>query len=705
MSCVTQSVDAAGARFADDVPGFCVARNVLLDRRSDDVRLRKPMCGIAGLLVRTDPPSRESLVAMGSALRHRGPDELGIYRDERCGLAHTRLSIIDLASGQQPMLDADGECVISYNGEVFNYVELRDELRALGYRFRTSSDTEVVLQAYRAWGIGAVERFNGQFAFALWNSRERTLVLARDRLGVRPLYICERPEAIWFASEVKAIFAGDVTIPRDLDPIGLAETFTFWTVVPPQSVFRGIEELRPGHVRVYTADGHRRDHCYWHPTYPVGDAGVFAGSRDDATAAVRAALERATALRVQRADVTVGSYLSGGLDSSLVAALARRAVGGRLRTFSLRFTDAEYDETSYQREMVARLESDHSEVLVSRADIAAAFPDVIRHAERPLLRTAPVPLFLLSQLVHERGVKVVLTGEGADEMFAGYDLFREARVRRFWAREPASRRRPLLLDKLYPYLARSPARARAMAREFFGRDLDQAERPEFAHLPRWRSAQALQRLFTTDLQRAIAKGPDPITRLLADLPAELASWDPLTRDQYLEIRTLLSGYLLSSQGDRMAMGNSVEGRFPFLDADVVALASSLPADYMLRVLDEKHVLKRVAAELVPPSIVRRPKQPYRAPDALAFTGPDAPAWISAELDVSALRAVGVFEPRAVSLLWEKCRASEAQLSNADNMALVGVLSTQLLHRELVRATPAREASSAQPTTLIDRLMT
>ena len=641
---------------------------------------------------------------MASTLRHRGPDELGIYRDEHCGLAHTRLSIIDLASGQQPMLDDDGEWVISYNGEVYNYVELRDELRARGYRFRTTCDTEVVIQAFRAWGLGAFERFNGQFALALWNRRARTLVLARDRFGVRPLYICEHSGRTWFASEVKAIFAGDPSIPRALDPVGLAETFTFWTVVPPQAVFRGIEELRPGHARVYGADGHHHDHCFWQPSYPTGDGQGFQGTLGDATDAVRAALERATALRMLRADVTVGSYLSGGLDSSVVAALGRRAVGGRLRTFSLRFTDAEYDETPYQREMATRLESDHAEVLVSRGDIAAAFPAVIRHVERPLLRTAPAPLYLLSQLVNQSGIKVVLTGEGADEMFAGYDLFREARVRRFWAREPTSRIRPLLLDRLYPYLARSPARARAMAREFFGSDLDQADRPEFAHLPRWRSAQALQRLFSPDLRRAIAQGPDPIARLVAQLPAELTSWDPLARDQYLEIRTLLSGYLLSSQGDRMAMANSVEGRFPFLDCDVVALASSLPADYKLRVLDEKHVLKRVAAELVPPSIVRRPKQPYRAPDALAFVGRDAPGWIADELEASAIAAAGVFDPRAVSRLWAKCQASAGQLSNADNMALVGVLSTQLLHRDLVRATPARDAAPTQPTVLIDKVV-
>lgn len=665
------------------------------------------MCGIAGVLSRgAAPVARESLVAMASALFHRGPDEHGFYRDAMCGLAHARLSIIDLAGGQQPMLDSAAELAITYNGEIFNYVELRDELRGLGLPFRSHSDTEVVLQAYRAWGLGALERLNGQFAFAIWDRRTRELVVARDRLGVRPLYLAEHGGRLWFASEVKALFAGEPALPRALDPAGLGETFTFWSVVPPQSVFRGVEELRPGHARVYrgAGTGGFTEHVYWQPRYPVGGAGGFRGSLDDAARALGAALERATALRMLRSDVTVGSYLSGGLDSAVVAALAQRATGGRLATFSLRFADAEYDETAYQRRMVERLGSDHHEVMVSRADIAEAFPEVIRHTERPILRTAPAPLFLLARRVRAAGIKVVVTGEGADEMLAGYDLFREARVRRFWAREPASTRRPLLLDKLYPYLARGPARARAMAREFFARDLERAHAAEFAHLPRWRSAQALHRLFSPDMRRAIAEAGDPIARLVATLPGELPAWDPLARDQYLEIRTLLSGYLLSSQGDRVAMAASVEGRFPFLDRDVVELAQALPADYLLRVLDEKHVLKRFAADLVPPEIVRRPKQPYRAPDALAFTSSGGSGWVDEVLSERAVAAAGVFDPRAVAALWQKCRAAgDGQLSNADNMALVGVLSTQLLHRTLIATPPAHDPRRLMLRTAIDQV--
>jgi asparagine synthase (glutamine-hydrolysing) len=662
------------------------------------------MCGIAGAVALRDdvrPLPLEDLAAMVASMRHRGPDEFGIYRDDRAALGHARLSIIDLATGQQPMGNEDGTLWVVFNGEIFNYLELREELVALGHRFRTRSDTEVIVHAWEAWGEAAFARFNGQFAVALWDARRARLVLARDPLGVRPLYTCAHAGRLWFASEVKAIFAGDASIPRRLDAAGLGETFTFWSVVPPQSVFEGVRELPPGHLAIVEG-GETRERCFWRPRYPTSPAEAFPGTVAEAAERVREELRRAVELRILRSDVPVGCYLSGGLDSSLVATLGRRVKGDRFKTFSVRFDDPEYDETPFQRAVARGIESDHAELLVRRADVAAALPEVVEHAERPILRTAPVPLFLLSRLVRAAGVKVVLTGEGADELFAGYDLFREAKVRRFWGRAPGSTLRPLLLRRLYPYLARSPVAQRAMAEEFFGRGRERWREPGFAHEPRWRSAAALWRLFSADVRQAAARH-DPVGRLLATLPPEHARWSLLARDQYLEIRTLLSGYLLSSQGDRMLMAHSVEGRFPFLDPSVVALAASLPPGFKLRGLDEKHVLKRAGAGLVPPEILRRKKQPYRAPDALAFAGEGAPAWAAELLSERAVRDAGVLDPRVVERLARKCRESEGgQFSNADNMALVGALSTQLLHARLVRRAPDPRPPPAFRT-VVDRL--
>ncbi|MFB9270029.1 asparagine synthase (glutamine-hydrolyzing) [Bradyrhizobium erythrophlei] len=651
------------------------------------------MCGMAGIVSLNSaaaPPSREALLRMIGALGHRGPDERGLYRDERAGLAHTRLSIVDISGGRQPLVDASGKVWVVFNGEIFNYVELRKRLIALGYRFRTRGDTEVIANAYRAWGEAAFERMTGQWAIAIWDTAGRRLVLSRDRTGICPLHICERKDRVYFASEVKAIFAADTTIPPRFDPAGMDQTFTFWTVVPPQGVFQGIRELRPGHIRIYERRG-VREYAYWQPQYPGAASAQFAGSLDDAAGEVRAALDAATSLRVVRSDVAVGSYLSGGLDSSLVAAMGRRFAGERFQTFSLRFSDAEYDETDFQRLLARAIDSEHHEVEVTRRDIAEVFPDVIWHTERPILRTAPAPLFLLSRLVRSHGIKVVLTGEGADEVFAGYDIFREAKIRRFWARQPASDRRARLLERLYPYLSRSPVQQQAMARRFFGRNLSAYAAPGFAHDTRWHTTGAIKRLFSADM-RAEAARHDAVSELIGGLPPEFAQWGPLAQDQYIEIETLLSGYLLSSQGDRMLMAHSVEGRFPFLDERVVTLANALPPSYKLRVLDEKHVLKRVARPLLPPEIVARKKQPFRAPNALCFVGDQAPDYVAEALSETAVREADVFDPVAVGRLLAKCRAQSAaggaDLSNSDNMALVGVISTQLLHRQFIASRPA-----------------
>jgi len=626
---------------------------------------------------------------MVSALFHRGPDEFGIFQDDRAGLAHARLAIVDLQTGQQPMAGEGDRIWVVFNGEIFNFVELRKELTQLGYHFRTSSDTEVIVHAWQAWGESAFARMNGQWAVALWDSVAQKLILSRDPMGICPLHLCEYGGNLYFASEVKAIFAANSAIPRSFDPVGMDQTLTFWSVVPPQGVFQGVSELEPGHIRIY-GNGTVQDRAFFSPSYPKDSAplGRFQGTLDDAVREVRDAMERATSLRMLRSDVPVGSYLSGGLDSSLVASMGRRFAGNSFQTFSLRFDDAEYDETAYQRLMVNQLGSDHHEVMVSRGAIANIFPEVIYHTERPILRTAPAPLFLLSRLVREHGIKVVLTGEGADEVFAGYDLFREGKVRRFWGRQPKSAWRSHLLERLYPYLSRSPVSQQAMARQFFGRNIEAHKKAGFSHDTRWHTTSALKRLLSADMRyRASAEKTEDV--FLSSLASDFSEWDSLAQDQHIEIRTLLAGYLLSSQGDRMLLGNSVEGRFPFLDKEVMELANTLPAAYKLRVLDEKHVLKRVASGHIPDEIIRRKKQPYRAPDALSFVAPDAPDYVLNALSEKSLRDANVFDPKAATQLVEKCRSrgTSGQFSNADNMALVAVLSTQLLHQQFIEACP------------------
>jgi len=661
------------------------------------------VCGIAGALSwgGGPPPDLALLRKMVGRLHHRGPDERGIYRDNHVGLGHTRLSIIDLSTGQQPLSNEDRTIWTVFNGEIFNYVELRDELRAAGHVFRTQSDTEVIVHGYEQWGTDVFERFNGQWAIALWDSVKRRLVLSRDRLGVRPIYLARTPQALLFASEVKALMAHP-DVPRELDPAGLDDTFTFWAPPQPRTVFRGVEELEPGAFAVVEAGSHWLGlGSSWTPRYepPEADAEPTIA---DSTARVEAALERAVKLRLLRADVPVGAYLSGGLDSSLIAALCRRWKSGVFKTFSLRFADRELDESVFQQAMVDFVKSDHDAVTVTGADVGAALPDVITFAEKPLLRLGPAPMMLLSRRVRAAGFKVVLTGEGADEMFGGYDLFREAKVRRFWSRQPHSKLRPRLIKRLYPYLARSPAAQQKLALEFFGQGIEAPDAPDFSHQPRWRTARAaLTRLYSPELKAALGTR-DAVAEEMARLPREFARWEPLARAQWLEVRTLLGSYLLSSQGDRMLMASSVEGRFPFLDKDVVELANNLPPTHKLNVLDEKHVLKQLARGLVPQSIIDRPKQPYRAPDAPSLFGPGAPSWVGDVLSEAAVRAAGVFLPQAVTRMAEKCRKAAGQgMSNSDNMAAVAVVTTQLLHAQLASGLAPPQLGPDSIETLVD----
>lgn len=639
------------------------------------------MCGIAGIVnLEAGPqPARSTLQDMIQALKHRGPDGFGFYESESAGFAHARLSIIDLQSGDQPIRNEDGSVWVVFNGEIFNHVELRATLERAGHRFYTHSDTEVIVHAYEEYGDDFVDHLNGQFAIALHDRRRRRVVLARDRVGIRPLFYSVQRGQLVFASEAKALFSARLVEPR-LDPVVLAQIFTYWTPLPDCTPFVGVKMLPPGHLCVIE-NGQVRLRRYWDWNFSVPPEAKSRGIEECAEE-LRALLIDAVRLQL-RADVPVGAYLSGGLDSSAIAALVRRYTDTPLRTFSVCFSDPEFDETSYQRELVEALGTAHASVQVSEQQIGASFPRAVLHMETPVVRTAPVPLMLLAQLVRANGYKVVLTGEGADEVFAGYDLFKEAKVRRFWAQQPQSKWRPALLKRLYPYLARSPVAAAAMAAGFFGQGLDRMNAPTFSHEPRWNTTARVHSLFSADM-RATIGGFDARKALEPWLPAELPDWAPLGRDQYLEATLLLPGYLLSSQADRVAMASSIEGRFPFLDHRVIEFAGRLPPAYKMRGLNEKLILRRAVRDIVPGSILSRTKQPYRAPDSASFfSGGKALAYVEELLGRRSLKDAGYFEAEAVERLLTKCRAGRA-IGFADNMAFVGVLSTMLLHELFVR---------------------
>ncbi|RTL73275.1 MAG: asparagine synthase (glutamine-hydrolyzing), partial [Hyphomicrobiales bacterium] len=454
------------------------------------------MCGIAGLVVsrETRPPALSELEAMVAVLGHRGPDGYGLYRDARAGLGHARLSIIDLAGGAQPMCNEDESLWVTFNGEIFNYVELRAELEALGHVFRTRSDTEAIVHAFEQWGEGAWARFNGQFAVALWDARRKQLVLARDQFGIVPLFYACGENAIVFASEVKALFAAGRLAPK-FDPAALVHIFTRWAVPAPGSPFAGVACVAPGHAVTITEDLGITSKAWWQPDFTPRFARGIA-DLDEATDALEERLKAAVAIRL-RADVPVGAYLSGGLDSSLVTALIQRSRTSHLETFSIRFEDAAFDETPQQRRMVEQLQTRHHDVLVSGHDIARHFPQVVKHCETPLLRTSPVPLFLLSDLVRGNGTKVVLTGEGADELFAGYSIFKEDAIRRFWARSPSTDWRSALLSRVHHYVG--DQHDGRMWKQFFRKGLTETDNPFYSHGVRWANTAWTTRFLKRDL--------------------------------------------------------------------------------------------------------------------------------------------------------------------------------------------------------------
>ncbi|PIE82347.1 MAG: asparagine synthase (glutamine-hydrolyzing) [Chloroflexi bacterium] len=643
------------------------------------------MCGIVGSLNQTTkhPITASQLQNMLGAIRHRGPDQFGIYRfqDDQSGvgLGNARLSIIDLDGGQQPISNEDGTIWIVFNGEIFNYIELTPALKKLGHQLATNSDTEIIVHLYEEYGVDCVHHLNGQFAFAIWDEREHTLFIARDRVGIRPLYYTEQDGALLFASEIKALLT-DPRVPAALDPVSIDQIFTYWSPLSPRTAFKNIYTLPPGHWLLAKPGQPIQIEPYWQPQFPHASTQTTLPpySLDEAALELLNLLVDATQIRL-RADVPVGAYLSGGLDSSAITAFIRHYTDNKLETFSIAFTDEAFDETPFQQQMAHHLGTQHHIVTASHRDIGDAFPQVIWHTETPITRTSPVPLFLLSKLVQDKNFKVVLTGEGSDEFLGGYNIFKENKVRRFWAKQPQSEMRPLLITKLYPYISNLSKGNLAYLQKFFGYALTDTHNPYYSHLIRWRNTSRAKRVFSNELKTALHGKETAVPTL----PADFDSWTSLAQAQYLEITLFMAEYLLSSQGDRVGMGHSIEGRFPFLDHRVVEYANQLPPQYKMRGVDEKHILKRAVSDILPDEIWNRPKRPYRAPIHRSFFPEKRPlSWVQEMLSSEKIQAASCFNPNAIANLKKKIERL-GQLSESDDMTLAGVLSTQLVYEQFI----------------------
>jgi len=644
------------------------------------------MCGICGLydLEGNDLGNNceETVRAMTAQLHHRGPDEKGYYFHGPMAMGHARLSIIDLTTGQQPMSNEDDSVWVVFNGEIFNYIELRAGLEGKGHVFRTTSDTEVLVHLYEDLGPDMLDQLNGQFAFAIYDKKDKSLFLARDPFGICPLFYCKNEKLLIFASEIKAMRG---ILELALDPLALSQIFTFWSVLSPRTPFKGIISLPPGNwLKIGPETGLSPPRSYWHLDFPGADEEDRSKTETAWAEEVEDAMVEAVRLRL-RADVPVGVYLSGGLDSSITATIVKKLTSTPIEAFSLAFADASYDESEFQQRLARSIGVRYNAVRVKNHQIGQVFPEVIWHGERPILRAAPAPLFLLSDLVQKTGFKVVLTGEGADELFGGYDIFKEDKIRRFWAKAPESPCRPRLLNRLYPHAPLATTRAGRMLTAFYRKDLLPTNIFGYSHRPTWNNTRALTTYFSHNLKDAIGDY-DPVEELKAGVPEAFTSWHPLHQAQFLETRMLLSEYLLSSQGERMTMGHSIEGRYPFLDPKVTSLAARIPPHLKLRGLNEKYILRKAFEKLLPAEIAQRPKRPYLAPNKESFLDRPDVSMIHEILSPHRLSESGLFDVSMVDKLLNKC-AKGGQLGFRDNAGFLGILSAQILWEKFLAKDP------------------
>jgi asparagine synthase (glutamine-hydrolysing) len=659
------------------------------------------MCGIAGILnlSSTNNISEDVILRMISILNHRGPEENGAYFDKHIHMGHARLSIIGLTKGTQPISNQDGTLWTVYNGEVFNYIELKAQLEKKGHQFATDTDTEVILHLYEEMGPACLSELNGQFAIAIWDSKKKELFLARDRVGICPLYYTLQNGRFIFASEIKGLFM-DSQVSREIDLTSLQQVFTCWTTIGPRTIFKNINEIAPGHFMVIKKDSAIFEQKpFWSlPYYPREMQ--YKGTEEEAAEKLKELLEDAVRLRL-RADVPVGAYLSGGLDSSIITSIISKKSNNRLKTFSLGFEEKAFDETDYQSAMIEFLNTDHSQTNIINQQISEFFSDIIWSCEKPLLRTSPVPLYMLSRLVRDNGFKVVLTGEGADEVFGGYNIFKEAKIRSFWARQPNSRFRPLLLEQLYPYIFQNPRQSRAFLQKFFSASAEDLYNPLMSHQKRWKNTKRCTTFFSKDVLNELT-ACNPIDDILERLPEGFSGRDQFSRAQWLEMDIFMSNYLLSSQGDRVAMANSVELRVPFLDHRLIDFAAKLPAHWKIYGLDEKYILKKAFQHQVPEKIIKRAKQPYRAPISQAFFN-DGDTIFNNLIKEDQLKKAGIFNPKKVRYLFKKSIAQKnGSVSESENMAIVGILSTQLIHEQFIKGLANLSILPAKPDKVIRR---
>jgi len=635
------------------------------------------MCGIAGIYNPHGIPNhlrdKDRIKGMTSLLHHRGPDEKGILTSEIAHLGHARLNIIDLSTGSQPMCSVDKQIAIVFNGEIFNYIELREELILKNHVFQTTSDTETIIMLYREYGTEMLGKLNGQFAFVLIDFKNRRLFAARDRVGIRPFYYTFLGDTFIFASSIKAI-TKNPEVEREFNYSAFQELINLWTTYGDSTIVKNIFSLSPGESFVYDRQNKQKK-TYWDLKFPSESSPSF--TFDQWKEKIHSELAQSTTLRL-RADVPVKTYLSGGLDSSIILKLVQKHHPVNLESFSVSFADQFFDESKYQVLMNENTGVENYCIEVTPEMIGNAFEDVIFHCEQPIFRTAPMPLYYLSRLVNEKGCKVVLTGEGADEVAWGYNIFKETLIRSRLSKDPNNKKWLNRLCELNAHLPQYSKRYEKFLIDFYKNSLNDVDSPFFSHKIRMGNGQYVLNFLQEETKNQVQSSnwQEEIGSLL---PKEFSQWNPLQKTQYLEMKTLLAGYLLSSQGDRMSMSHSVEGRYPFLDHNVIEAFAQVPDEFKLNGMKEKHLLKETFRSIIPDKIIQRPKYPYRAPEGISLL---QPAIEERYLNETTIVKSDFFDWKYVQRLMSKIQSSKNTSAFVDNATLVIITSTLIFLEHL-----------------------
>jgi asparagine synthase (glutamine-hydrolysing) len=645
------------------------------------------MCGIAALFSKNSPVARESIDRAAAALHHRGPDHRGhwLSPDQRVALGHARLSIIDLNGGDQPIANETESLHIVVNGEFYDFERIRQELQQRGHLFRTRSDSEIALHLYEDFGVHCLPHLRGEFAFALWDQAHQTLFAARDRFGIKPLFYAVHDEVVYLASEAKALFAAGV--PARWDEVSFYHQAT-GPAAPDVSLFEGVHQVPPGHYLLVTRRGVRLFR-YWDFDYlPAEELSAQAFPDRFHIERFRDALDEAVRLRM-RADVPVGCYLSGGLDSCAVLGLAARHAPGPIHAFTLTFDQAAYDEGAIAREMAARAGAEFYPIPIKQSDLADHFADAIWHAETLFINGHGISKYLLSRAVRDAGYKVVFTGEGSDEILGGYAHFR----------------RDMLLHNTQ---GQDPEEVRHMLRELednnpvsrglllpAGESLPMdAVRRSLGFIPSWFEtfgSTAAKRLdVLNDGFRLKFAGCDSsqVFLSLLDVPGQLMGRDPLNQALYLWSKSMLPNYILTLLGDRMEMAHSIEGRVPFLDHHVVECLRSVPVALKVRGMTEKYILREATRHVLTDTVYRRQKHPFLSPPVTTLPSERFHELLQDTLRGPGLAAVPFYNQKKVVALLDRLPAMSGPDQVAWDPMLMTVLSACVLQERFKLALAA-----------------